>query len=263
MNRTSVSIISLIAVASVACSTDEGTSTGQVGLTMRAAAASHPDVVSVDTDTLVMFDAADTPYRISAAQLHLRDIELDLPDGMRCADLESQPVGASCEDGEDKIRIDGPIIVDLVSGATTPSLADVKIPAGIYDRIDFRVEDGDPEDGVVTPGSALDDRSFVVTAAFELDGAPKTLELSLHFNEDIRIERPSGVEVAPGEDLVATWLTNDWLAGVDVASCLDQGDVVADGDSVVIDDDTNAGSCSDIENTIKSNMKNSGQLGGA
>ncbi|HHH29723.1 MAG TPA: hypothetical protein ENK57_15445 [Polyangiaceae bacterium] len=77
------------------------------------------------------------------------------------------------------------------------------------------------------------------------------------------IEEPGGVEVSPGQDLITTWVTQDWLAGVDVGACIADGDIPMTDGTVVVDDETTEGTCSDIENVIKDNMKKSGQLGGA
>lgn len=226
-------------------------STGVVGLAIDARGDLAPGATSI-----VMLDDGATAFDVSEASIHLRDIELDLPNGESCDDAEL--VGAEC--AQDKITIPGPFVVDLVTGATTPSLDDVTIPAGVYERIDLRVEDGDPDDGLVMPGDALDDRSFVVRADFELDGTPTSLDLSLKFNEDIRIERSGGVQIEPDQDLLATFLAGTWLDGIDVTACVDDDELtIADG-TVTIDDDSTSGSCSDVENVIKNNMKNSGQL---
>lgn len=209
-------------------------------------------------------DASGTTFTLSEGLLHLRHIELDLPAGTTCADVADALVGATCSDvstvdDEAKIRIAGPIVVDLVAGTSTPSLDDVVIPAGTYDRIDLRVDDGDPQEGLVEPGSALDDNAFAVIAEFDHDGTPTVLDLRLNFDEDIRIEQPGGVEVAAGDDLAARFATGAWLDGVDLVACIAGGDVVI-ADGVAVIDDEHDGSCSGIEDTIKRNMKESGDL---
>ena len=115
-------------------------------------------------------------------------------------------------------------------------------------RIDFRVDDN------------ANDVSFAAIAGFDLDGTAMTLDLSLDFSEDIRIEESGGVAVTADSDLIAEFVVDDWLAGIDLASCIDDGDVDVDGTTVTIDDDSTSGSCSDIENVIKDNMKNSGRF---
>lgn len=203
--------------------------------------------VPASPSELTFTDDGGNQFAIESAYLHLRDIELDLPDGLTCADIASTLSGADCEPGDDKIVITGPLDIDLVAGTATPSLAAVEIPAGQYERIDFRVDDN------------AQDTSFAVVADFERDML-YTLNLNLDFSEDIRIESPLGVSVDAGTDLIAEFVVGDWLAGIDVGSCMDAGDVTLDGSTVTIDDDSSSGACSDIENIIKDNMKNSGQL---
>lgn len=197
-----------------------------------------------------MTDTADTAFTLTEATLNLRDIKLDLPEGVTCADIEADLENATCSSDsadDDTIEIEGPFVVDLVAGTSTPTLDDVVIPALAYRRVDFRVDD-------------VNDVSFAVLADFDLDGTAMTLDLSLDFNEDIRIEEAGGVEVTADSDLIAEFVVNDWLAGVDLATCIDDGDVTVDGTTVTVTEDSTSGSCSDIENVIKDNMKNSGQF---
>lgn len=209
----------------------------------------------------VATDARGVAFTVSEGLLHLRHIELDLPDGQSCDDV-GPLVRAECHRGdtaadEDKIRIDGPFAVDMIAGTSTPSLAGVTIPAGTYRRIDLRVDDGDPAEGLVAAGSPLDDNAFAVIASFDDDGQPATLDLRLNFDEDIRIEQPGGVVVAEGEDLIARFAAANWLAGVDLGACV--GTLTATDGRYVIDDRRD-GACGGIEDTVKSAMKNSGDL---
>ena len=227
----------------VACSSEAPT----VGLSVQAVTLNQ----TTPSDDLVMTDDGGDMYQIQAATLRLRHIELDLPDGGNCNDFDdSLSGGAECESGtdSDKIVITGPFVIDLVTGTSTPSLANVLIPAGTYKRIDFRVEDG--------PG----DSSFAVTAGFQHEGATMTLDLDLDFNEDIRIESSAGIVVDGDSDLIAEFVVSNWLEGIEVGQCIDDDDVSISGTTVTINDSSTSGSCSDIENTIKRNMKNSGQL---
>lgn len=242
MRKSLVFILSSLILA--ACGGDEG-----VGLSIRAASSGAG---------LGLADEGGTTYALQSAQVHLRHIELDLPAGTTCADLEGELAGAACL-SDAKIRIDGPMVVDLITGATTPDLGKVALPAGTYSRIDFRVDDGDPQEGLIQAGDALDDYSLVVDATFDYEGTPVTLLLSLNFDEDIRIERPAGVALAPADNLAVKFVVDDWLAGVDIAGCLDDGELTLDGDTVVIDDLAD-GACGGVEDIIKNNMKNSGDL---
>ncbi len=99
----------------------------------------------------------------------------------------------------------------------------------------------------------------MVEASFAYQSMSTQLQLSLKFNEDIRVERVGGIQVEEGQDLITTWVTEDWLRGVDVIGCMDDGDLVANGGVVILDEDAD-GECSGAEGTIKDNMKNTLQL---
>jgi len=237
------STVFFTALVALGCS-DTGDSAGLSVQAVSSAGSEAPE-------DLVMIDDSSVDYGLLSAHLHLRDIELDLPDGKSCSDVDdSLGGGVVCDDSDssDKIVVAGPFDVDLVAGTATPSLDDVLIPVGTYKRIDFRVEDN------------ANDVSFAVVANFEHQGDAMTLDLALDFNEDIRIEDPAGLTVDADTDLIAQFVVSDWLVGVDIGQCIDDGDVAIDGTTVTIDDGSTSGDCSAIEDTIKSNMKNSGQL---
>jgi hypothetical protein len=186
-------------------------------------------------------------FTLTSARIHVRDIKLDLPDGSDCDDR----AGTVCTN--DTIEIRGPFDIDLMTGVSTPSLDVVRVPAGTYKRIDFRIDD----DG------ALDDRSLVATADFVHQGQPMTLALSLRFNEDVRVEAPQGITVSgDGAALLTLFDATAWLDGLDVAECLTRDELVVDGSTVTVDDDltSGTGSCSEIENVLKLNIKTAAQL---
>jgi hypothetical protein len=233
-------------------------SNGTVGLQFQAVTSDG----SAASDGDIVTDDAQTAFGLIDAQLHLRDIELDLPKGSTCADLV-ETEGTRCDESSNKVVIDGPFVIDLVTGQSTPDLSLIEVPAGVYKRIDFRVEDGDPDEGVVATGSALDNRSFAGSFTFDEQGTPLTLRLSLRFNEDIRIEDSAGIDASgAAQALLAKFDISAWFAGVDISSCLAAGELTINNSEVLVDEDALSGSgdCSDIENTLKTNMKNSGQL---
>lgn len=240
--KTTTMTLALMTLAFGACS-DEAP---QAGIAVQAVT-SNTD----SSETLVMTDEVGTEYGVSQAHLILRHIELDLPDGRLCSDLEdSLDEGVGCEvgDSEDKLHIEGPFRVNLITGESVPSLEGIMIPTGVYKRIDFRVADD------------VGDEAFSVTSTMDYEGASLTFNLSLDFNEDIRIESQGGVNVEEGQDLLLSFVAKDWLSGIDLLGCIDNGDVELDGTSVTIGDGSSGGACSDIEGQIKENMKLSGQF---
>lgn len=220
---------------------------------------------STRTSAMTSTDSTGAVFTVSAAMAHVRDVRFDLPSGVGCADIAGL-TGARCEPSdrpaddsdEDTIIVDGPFVVDLITGAATPSLSAVRIPAGTYARVDVRLEGGRAGGGIA-PGSALDGNAVAFTAAYDLEGQSTPVELRLDFSEDIRIDARQGVVVSADEDLIARFVVGDWLARVPLATCLAaQG--VRPGQPMLVDDDVGGGACSDVENTLKDNFKRSGDL---
>jgi hypothetical protein len=165
--------------------------------------------------------------------------------------------GAGDDDLDRTILIRGPFVVDLMTGETTPSLAGLRIPELAYSRIDVRLHEGRLGNGVLTSGDELVGRSLVVRADFVYMDTPVELVLSLKFSEDVRFEAPGGVPAGPGVALELD--ASRWLAGVRLGDCLDDGDLVVENGVLLVDEDSDS-SCSDVENTIRTNIKRSGQV---
>lgn len=213
-----------------------------------------------DTAPSTVFTSSDgTPFTLTQARIHLRDIRLDLPKGKKCEDVKGLLSGADCKSSDDAktLQVPGPIVVDLMTGATTPDLSGLTIPAGTYKRIDFRLEEAKAED--VGANEPLVGYSFLARADFTLDGAARKLEMFFKFSEDARFESSTGVEVPEGGSLVAFLKPQVWLEGLPLGECIRTGDVEVANGTVRIDAKA-GGKCGDAEGIVKSNIKRSGDL---
>jgi hypothetical protein len=208
------------------------------------------------------FSSGDLTFTLSEARIHLKDIRLDLPQGTQCNDVSGLLSGATCQGGESgsgsgTLVVPGPIVVDLMTGATTPDLSGLRLPAGTYKRIDFRLEEA--KAGEVASNEPLVGYSLRVKASFTRDGAANTLDLQLKFSEDARFQSATGVEVGENDALLALLKPQAWLEGLPVASCLQTGDLQISNNVLRLDDRAR-GACGDAENLVKTNIKNSGDL---
>ncbi|MFP2906825.1 hypothetical protein ACLESD_17575 [Pyxidicoccus sp. 3LFB2] len=217
-------------------------------------------VAEEPTPASTVFQSSDgTLFTLTRARIHLRDIRLDLPQGTKCGDVSGLLAGAECKgsDSSGTLQVPGPIVVDLMTGATTPDLSELRIPAGTYKRIDFRLEEAKSDEvGATEP---LLGYSFLADADFTQDGAARKLELRFKFSEDARFESSTGVEVPEGGSLVAFLKPQVWLEGLPLGECVSDGDVEVSNGTVRIDDRA-GGECSDAENTVKESIKRSGDL---
>lgn len=253
-----------------------GSGGGGVGLEIGAT----QSALSTSADSaapLVITDLGGAKLTLSQARVHLRDIKLHLPAGVRCADVQADLQGATCSggaddkgpddsSGEDEIRVAGPFVVDLLTRTATPDLASIKLPRLAYSRIDLRIDDAAKDGGLVPAGDPLADHSWLLEAQLTQGGKPTTLSVVLDFNEDLRIEAPGGVTVEDGASLLIGFDVATWLGGVDLGKCVESGDLEVKDDTIHVDDSTKGGgACGDLEGQIKDGIKGSGHLehGGA
>jgi hypothetical protein len=258
------SLLSAAALALSACGSDGASLHFSVRDRVSTASAIHHTVQATEptVDPLTFQSSDGVTLKLTQARIHLRDIRLDLPQGTKCADVIGLAAGAECKgsdsggSGSGTLVVSGPIVVDLMTGTTTPDLSGLVIPAGNYKRIDFRLEEA--KAGEVPAGETLIGYSLKVSADFTQE-AGKKLELALKFSEDARFESATGVEVPEGGKLIAMLQPTKWLEGLPLGACMQKGDVTVEGDTVRIDDRAK-GDCSNAEDLVKRNIKTSGDL---
>lgn len=191
-------------------------------------------------------DQGGTTFIITEARANIRHIQFDLPEG------ES--------DSTNQISLDGPYVMDLMTGISSPQISEFDIQPGIYKRIDVRLDDTKAKDGLVAANDDLMDNTLVVKGTFDYDGnANRNFTFILKFNEDVRFEKPGGISIEDGasKDFILSLRVDEWLSDIDITDCLDNENAVLDGNGdLMIDDNNGNGDCNDFEKTIKSNIKN-------
>ena len=252
-----IQLLLIVALIS-ACSDDDptapsgdGTATFSMQLSSSTGSASKSAVAAKIADFSVT-DLSGTVFTITEARANVRNIQFDFPDGV--ADTLAV----------DKISIDGPFVIDLMTGVSTPSISEFTIEPGLYKRIDVRLDDSEASDGLVDSSDALFENTLVVSGKFDYaDSVGRSYSIVLKFNEDVRFEEPGGILIdeAALNDVVINLVVDEWLEGIDITTCLDDGDLVLDGDgNILIDDSSGGGNCADIEGIIKTNIKNNFDL---
>jgi hypothetical protein len=197
-------------------------------------------------------------FTLAEARIHLKDIRVELPQGAKCSAVRGLPAGATCETGETStVKIPGPILVDMVTSASTPDLSGLRLPAGTYHRIDFRLDEAKADE--VPANEPLVGYTLRVKATFIQNATLQTLELNLKFSEDARFESTTGLQVFGNDTLLAMLNPQMWLDGLPVASCLQKGDLVTSS-GVLRFDASAKGDCSGAETLVKANVKRSGEL---
>lgn len=193
-------------------------------------------------------DAGGSAFDITAASMVVERIDVKLPDGVVCSDvIFDLPDFASCDDDEDedKIRLTGPFTFDLLTGESDPPIDTISFPSGVVREVKIRVE------RLTASGSA------------DLDGTATPFSMNVELGEDIEFEDLTGFEISEAVSVNALLLSfnvGDWLNGVDLGACVDDGEVEISDGTIVIDEDSGSGDCSDIENVIKDNVEASGTI---
>lgn len=226
-----------------------GFTTATVKLALRTAAGTPGAPTTEDT--------AGTRFTFQTARAVVRYVELSLPDGRTCSTLDLTGLDSRIVCDPSGLRVQGPFVVDLLTGATTPSLADLSVPAGLYDRVDIRFDD---DKGSVPSSDPLSEHTLLAEGTFDAGKGPQAFRLRLKFNEDARFERPGGFELtedAPEEVLL--WLdVAGWFQTLPLTECVAEGRFDEQGGTLLFED--SGGGCSDIENTLKKAIKESGQI---
>ncbi len=245
-----LTLLSLLACA------DSNDDVVRTSVSMRAARTAHDPAGA----PLSVVGPDETAIVLDEAWVNLRDLQLDVPsdEDLDCdalADELTDPV--TCSAGT--LTVTGPFVADLLTGTSEPSLDDVSLAAGTYERLDARVDDAEH----LEAGDVLAELALLLRGELTLDGAVQPFELALQLNEDIRFEGGDGVQVdGQASGLLAALDVSSWLAEVPLAACIREGDVEVGDDGVArIDEDTSgSGDCSDVEDRIREHMKEDGQL---
>lgn len=150
----------------------------------------------------------------------------------------------------DKITIRGPFIIDLVDGSSTPSIADIKVPAGHYRRVDVRFSnDGHGKLGANDP---LNGNTFVADGTFTPNGGEAMpFSVALDFNEEARFESKAGFDISAqaASDVLLKLDISSWFSALPVSECAESGAIAIDEKS----------SCH-FEQDLKDAIKSSGRL---
>jgi hypothetical protein len=203
-----------------------------------------------------------TGLDVQKAYLNVQKIELWLPEGQKCLDVDDVMANTSiaCEDaaryedddeneaGEsegDKYEITGPFVFDLITGQSTPAIQDLQIPSGVYKRVRLTAD--------VYTGSEfpeLTGKSISMEGQIEVASILRTLTFEINSTEDIDVRNDAGFEVKEGgiNSIVTTVNLEALFGAYNVAQCILEGDLVelSPNNYSISESNEAAGSCEDI-----------------
>jgi hypothetical protein len=187
---------------------------------------------------LATTDGTGAAVDIASATVTIERIDLKLPDGLQCTTLDvTLPPFAVCDNDnddpsddspsddsdDDKIKLIGPFVVDLLTGESTPSLSGLTLPSGMVREVKVRLS------------------RLSVAGTVTVDGTPTPFAIDTEADEEIEYEDLTGFEISEGvsvNEIVLSFDVTKWLAGVDMAAC--------------------AADCSEFEDVIEENVEKSG-----
>lgn len=217
---------------------------------------------------LVAPDSAGVDFAIDHAQALVDELDLWLPDGEPCSTRlddatvapAQTPYVAACSGDDTKLRVPGPWLVDLATGALDPSLDALDLPDGPYARIDARLRPARPGESSVHAGDPLDGKSIDVGGSVVIDGATRRWDLHLDFTDNARFVPAAPVEVGPGvASLMLLLDVSTWFDDLDLAACIASGEVPTDADGIFMLADT-APRCGNVEAAIRREIREAGRL---
>jgi hypothetical protein len=240
-----------------------------VNLEIKASASTSSGALA-KASGLILGDTAGVHVDLSDAKLVASRIKLESESGRGSCDTagaalkkEGEPGDSSgreaenenekereCED-ENELALKGPFVIDLLTGASTPDLGALNVPAGAYNRVKIELHQGQND-------SALGGRTLVAHGTLTLaDGSSKPFSLALTLNENLRIKSDSGLMLDAGavSTVAVKLMAGDWLQGLDLAGCLGSADSSAA--SIDITEESTLGKCLDAEHRIKDNFRSS------
>jgi hypothetical protein len=199
--------------------------------------------------SLLLRDADGSAFTVTDARAVIASIKFHLPDGLECIDG-----GADCDV---TIELDGPWLVDLLTGDWTPPLTELQLPPGSYDRVELRFDD--KHVGLVPTTDPLHEASLVTEGVLNVGGTDRTYQLRLDFNEKARFDGAATVGPdAMGKIVNLTLDATNWFADAPIVKCAEDGDFSEDGSTLQLGE--GGGGCSDVEDQVKEAIKNSGEL---
>ncbi|MCB0221823.1 MAG: hypothetical protein KDH09_19150, partial [Chrysiogenetes bacterium] len=217
-------------------------------------------------DPLETQDAQGSTFEIEMALLSLDDMKLFFADGLKCGDFDDfefiSPVACS---GNHVLAV-GPLMIDLTTGDSVPSLNDLTIPLVGFDQVNMKTIPGDPEMGVVMEGGPLDgvtlylEGTLTCAGGFTVCTGTHAFSTSLTFNSNVPfMGAPFTVDEAT-KSIRLNLETDDWFSALDITQCLEDADLNFEmDDSLIIANGGNP--CDNIENAMKNAFAASAKFG--
>lgn len=230
--------------------------------------------LSHSSEDLTFADSNGTVYTVTESRLVVQEIEMELPNFIDCTDIEAQLAPeVKCDSAFDdetdfsdddisnsaELKIEGPFVLDLVSGELNPPLGEIRIPAVTYQEVDVEFEKATSTTRGVSSGDEIIGNSWIVRAEFQDEkGGERNLVMRVGFSGEIDVEPDRGINVPEGSRVTFTFDVARWLENIPLTSCLRDGDLKTSGQQVLVTNSTDSGECLNMKARLENTLKVSG-----
>ena len=194
-------------------------------------------------------DNANTTFTIESARIMLREVNFDMPQ-------------ESSKTGHQK-NIEGPFVVNLLTGQSTPAIERVELQPGKYDSIELRIMDATASD--LNSNDQLIDYSLHLSGRFNYLSQVRNFTILVKINEWLDINRVGETYISDGlvNDFVIEIDPSNWISSANIKTCVENNEITLESDgSLIVNDTVNSGgdSSCDLAKLIKQNIKNSSRI---
>ena len=208
-------------------------------------------------------DQQGTAFAFGAARANVERVKLELVDGTYCADLDvflESPVACADETDSGELIVQGPFVIDLFTGVSTPSLAEVTLPAADYQHAEVRFEPARVQDGILADTDPMIGMGLEASGSFDYQAASTNFGFALPLSGEVSFQTLQQVSV--GEDrtvnLSLQLNTDSWFGELSITDCLDSGDLTLSGGELILQNGT--GACENILEGLEDAILESGSL---
>ncbi len=266
MRRCLAILALLFGAVLLGCST--GVETGNATAVVQVRLTAAPPQQSAGTP-IVVVEENGVPLRMDEAWVGLGWFDFRLPAGSSCADLDPAALAAplTCENG--RIRVEGPWLVDLLTGEFHPALGAIELPALAYDGVDLHVDKLAPP--AVDANDPRAGFSLGMQGVYDPDGQAIPFTFRFQLTTDIAVAPPQGLALSGGanEQLTVRLDASQWLAQVPLSACLADGKIeLEDGKLEIEALETNEEPgetgyeepCQGVDHAIETGVEGSGEV---
>ena len=226
-----------------------------------------------------MSDLSGFRFTIQDARINVKKIKLESAEeesgSKACGLLKSSSEGGGNDSGktgeqecpeDNELTLKGPYVVDLLTGASYPSLDTLSVPVRIYEKIKMKFDYAKKGSAVLDSTDPLIGNTLLVRGTYGVPGMPEQpFSLSLKFDEEMEIASAAGMQLNATSlsNIVISLKMDQWLTNLNIKGCLDQTDVMQSltGGATVFSEESPLGKCLDIGKTIKENITKSFDVG--